>query len=265
MLGPTNSVLHFWGLILIKHKKFYFLLHICGFVCVSTQYIEIWNFRNDLDKILKNLYLTMLEHCLMCFYGGIINSSFDCNTFALLSFFAGQLKILSANCERLFGGRDERMNGGDAVMRIKECHYHHLYLVKYASLLNSLLSPIMFVHVLICSLIICASAMQFSSNDKMSQIFVVEYIVALIMQLFMFIWHCNEVLHLSNKIDDEVYGSAWWSQGIPVRRCLLLLGGQIRKPIMFTAGPFTQLNMDTFITILKASYTYYTLLASKDN
>nr|AOE48046.1 putative odorant receptor OR41 [Athetis lepigone] len=202
-----------------------------------------------------------------CFYGGTVVANFDSTAIVIMTFFTGQLKVLSVNCERLFGDGNEVVNYDEAVKRIKECHMHHLYLVKFSSVLNSLLSPVMFLYVIICSLMICASAVQLTMEDtgNMQRIWIAEYLIALIAQLFLYCWHSNAVLSQSNQVDDAVYLSAWWSQNVRIRRSLLLLGGQLRKTIAFTAGPFTMLNMATFVAILKGSYSYYTLLAKKEN
>uniref|UniRef100_A0A2A4IZ79 Odorant receptor n=1 Tax=Heliothis virescens TaxID=7102 RepID=A0A2A4IZ79_HELVI len=208
-----------------------------------------------------------LYQMLACFYGGTVVANFDSTAIVIMTFFAGQLKVLSVNCEQLFGDGNELVNYDEAVKRIKECHLHHYYMVKFSSVLNSLLSPVLFLYVIICSLMICASAVQLTTEGtgNMQRIWIAEYLMALIAQLFLYCWHSNDVLYMSNKVDDGVYSSAWWSQNVRVRRSLLLLGGQLRRPIIFTAGPFTSLNMATFMAILKGSYSYYTLLAKKDD
>nr|ALM26216.1 odorant receptor 27 [Athetis dissimilis] len=201
------------------------------------------------------------------FYGGTVVANFDSTAIVVMTFFTGQLQILSVNCERLFGDGNEVVNYDEAVKRIKECHLHHLYMVKFSSELNSLLSPIMFLYVIICSLMICASAVQLTMENtgNMQRIWIAEYLMALIAQLFLYCWHSNDVLSQSNQVDDAVYISAWWSQNVRIRRSLLLLGGQLRRSIVFTAGPFTMLNMATFVAIMKGSYSYYTLLAKKED
>nr|ARO70245.1 Odorant Receptor 33 [Dendrolimus punctatus] len=97
----------------------------------------------------------------------------------------------------------------------------------------------------------------------MQRLWIAEYLMALITQLFLYCWHSNNVLFMSNKVEDGVYSSAWWSQNVRIRRCVVLLSGQLRKQIVFTAGPFTKLTVPTFIAILKGSYSYYTLLSKK--
>ncbi|KAJ0172114.1 hypothetical protein K1T71_012087 [Dendrolimus kikuchii] len=207
---------------------------------------------------------TAIVHVLICFYGGGVVANFDSNVIVLMFFFVGQLKLISFNCSRLFGD-GEAISYKAALRRIRECHQHHVDLVKFSAILNSLLSPVMFLYVIICSLMICASALQLTTEctSNMQRLWIAEYLMALIAQLFLYCWHSNDVLFMSNKVEDGVYSSAWWSQNIRIRRCVLLLGGQLRKQIVFTAGPFTQLTVATFVAILKGSYSYYTLLSKK--
>ncbi|XP_073959105.1 uncharacterized protein isoform X2 [Choristoneura fumiferana] len=177
-------------------------------------------------------WVVFVEHSLIVFYGGGIVASYDANAVVLMSFFCGQLELLSANCKELFDNGSGLVNYSDTMNRIKMYHNHHLSLIKYSKILNSLLSPVLFLYVIICSLMICASA---------------------------------TLLTTSEQVDQGVYESDWWQCGMRVRRCVLLLGGQLRRTILFTAGPFTTLTVSTFVTILKWSYSYYTLLSNNED
>ncbi|KAJ8709314.1 hypothetical protein PYW07_009140 [Mythimna separata] len=211
--------------------------------------------------------IATLYQIFVTFYGGLVVANFDSTAIVIMTFFTGQLKVLSVNCENLFGDGNEPVSYDEAVKRIKDCHLHHLYMMKFSSQLNDLLSPVMFLYVIICSLMICASAVQLTTEGTgtMQRIWIAEYLMALIAQLFLYCWHSNDVLYMSMQVDDGVYSSAWWSQNVRIRRSLLLLGGQLRSTITFTAGPFTMLDMATFVAILKGSYSYYTLLSQKED
>ncbi|XP_069361944.1 odorant receptor Or2-like isoform X8 [Maniola hyperantus] len=174
-------------------------------------------------------------------------------TMVLMTFFAGQLDLLKLKCSLLFGDGEEDISYRDAVKRIRDCHQHHVLLVKYSKIMNSLLSPVLFLYVIICSLMICASAVQLTTDGttSMQQVWIAEYLLALVAQLFLYCWHSNKVLFMSLKVDEGVYSSAWWSQGARVRRSVALLGGQLAKTVVFTAGPFTKLTAATFITTVQ--------------
>lgn len=75
-------------------------------------------------------WITVLLHILVVIHGGGVVANFDCTAVVIMSFFTGQLKLLSVNCSRLFSDGNEVIHYDEAVHRINECHYHHLYLVK---------------------------------------------------------------------------------------------------------------------------------------
>ncbi|XP_038207509.1 odorant receptor 43a-like [Zerene cesonia] len=228
----------------------------------SLPYPEILSSWAPFDKSRGYGYAVMVvEHILMCIYGSLTVASYDSNAVVLMTFFFGQLKILKENCKRVF--IDDR--NSQSVQRIFECHHHHVQLIKHAKILNSVLSPVLFLYIVICSLMICASATQLTEEGTttMQQLYITEYLGALVTQLFIYCWHSNKVYAMSRTVVDGVYFSQWWSQGVRMRRNVLLLSGQMNKIIAFSAGPFTDLNISTFVAILKASYSYYTFLKQK--
>lgn len=79
-------------------------------------------------------WVSIVEHSLICFYGGGIVANYDANSVALMSFFCGQLELLNANCKALFDSSSGIVNYSEALNRIKICHKHHLSLIKYCLL-----------------------------------------------------------------------------------------------------------------------------------
>ncbi|KAL4713009.1 hypothetical protein ACJJTC_014643 [Scirpophaga incertulas] len=234
-----------------------------------TAYPEIMSSWLPFDRT-KGLgyWASVVEHVLICVYGGGVIATYDTNAVVLMNFFAGQLKLLNVNCSRLFSSDKKNIDKhNNKILSIKELLTHHLSLTRYAKILDDQLSPVMFLYVIVCSLMICSSAIQLTKEGttSMQRIWLAEYLVAIITQLFLYCWHSNEVLIMSIEADRGIYYSGWWRQNVRLRRCVLILAGRLRKTFVFSAGPFTKLNLATFIAILKGAYSYYTILSNKDN
>ncbi|VVD03127.1 unnamed protein product [Leptidea sinapis] len=89
------------------------------------------------------------------------------------------------------------------------------------------------------------------SLDKLGlsqKLLVLEYTVALV----------------SSWVDRGVFNSNWWVGDVKKRRLLLLLAGKMSNPFIFKAGPFTVLSVQTFVDIMKGSYSFYTLFTCVD-
>ncbi|XP_063832633.1 odorant receptor Or2-like [Ostrinia nubilalis] len=213
-------------------------------------------------------YMTMPGYMVSCVIqivmsiqgSGIIAAS-DANAITIMTFMKGQMQILKAKCVKLF----ENLNGNpeEFSRRVMECHRHHTFLVKQSEVFDKLLSPVMFIYVLICSMSICCSVVQFFSSGATAaqKLWVIQYTSAQIAQLFLFCWHGNEVFVESKDVDQGVYESDWWKANPRMRKQVLLLAGKLNRPILYTAGPFSRLTVPTFISIIKGSYSFFTLFA----
>lgn len=49
------------------------------------------------------------------------------------------------------------------------------------------------------------------------------------------------------------YESEWWAHGIKYQRDLMILTLQFKKQIVFSAGPFTNLTVATFLSVSSKS------------
>ncbi|XP_034835764.1 odorant receptor Or2-like isoform X3 [Maniola hyperantus] len=227
----------------------------------SEPYPQILSSWFPFDKTKMPGYLVAVTvHIIMTSQGAGVVGVYDTNAVAIMSFLKGQMMILRHKSQRIFG----EVNGiprDDVLDNIKECHrLHNLYIEQY-KIFNSIISPVMFIYVLVCSITICCSVVQLSLGEiTMSQkLWVIEFTMALAVQLLLYCWHSNEIAYESHGVDRGVYSSNWWRGDVQVRRQVLLLAGKLSPSFILQAGPFTNFSMATFIDILKGSYSFYTL------
>nr|AXF48793.1 odorant receptors OR49.1 [Lobesia botrana] len=193
-------------------------------------------------------------------YGGGWITSFDTNAIVTMVFFRGELQLLRRDTAIIFGNETCPVSFEEARKRFKECHRRHVNLVKYSRLFDSCLSPIMLFYMFVCSVMLCVTAYQITSETSVTQkVLQVEYLVFGVSQLFMYCWHSNDVMHISRDLINGPFESTWWCKTVH-RKDLAILMTQYRKEIVFSAGPFMKLTVPTFISILKGAYSYYTLL-----
>ncbi|XP_059051773.1 odorant receptor Or2-like [Achroia grisella] len=227
----------------------------------SEMYPEIISSWFPFDKTKKPGYIiASVIHILMSTYGALAIGACDMFAITVLTFIKGQLIILNKKCIKIFASNYSESNILEAI---RDCHRRHNILLKIYQLYDSLLSPVMYIYVLICSVMICCNVVQFTSNDisAAQKLWILQYTFYLISQLFLFCWHSNEVLIESIKVDGGVYTSEWWKGDVQTRKQILLLSAKLNTKFIMHAGPFTVLSVPTFIDILKASYSFYTLFS----
>ncbi|XP_037967190.1 odorant receptor Or2 isoform X1 [Plutella xylostella] len=190
--------------------------------------------------------------------GGWI-SSYDTNAIVIMVFFKAELQLIKNRCSKIFEVDDEE----EIMNRIKECHRRHNVLVKYVKQFDSCLSPVMFLYMIACSVMLCSSLYQTTSQASFTQkLLTTPYLLLGVSQLFMYSWHGNEVSFMSNELIRGIYESGWWKKAT-VRREIILLVGTLDRPIEFTAGPFFNLTIAVFVRILKGAYSYYMIIIKK--
>ncbi|CAG5042587.1 unnamed protein product [Parnassius apollo] len=105
------------------------------------------------------------------------------------------MDLLRERCKQIFSTNSLDVDHKQAEAIIWELHEIYVLLTKNFQLFNSLLSPVMFFYVIMCSLKLCFSAFELTStNDATQKLLVAEYLVFGITQLFLFCWHSNDVL-----------------------------------------------------------------------
>uniref|UniRef100_A0A0K8TU74 Odorant receptor n=1 Tax=Epiphyas postvittana TaxID=65032 RepID=A0A0K8TU74_EPIPO len=206
-------------------------------------------------------WITVVWHTGLCAYGATIMAAYDTSVMVILVYFGGKLDLLRERCKEMLVVAGEVKTDKDADAAVKQLHEIHVMLLKHSRLFNSVLSPVMFVYVVMCSLMICASAFQLTSaTNKTQKLLMAEYLIFGIAQLFMFCWHSNDVIYKSRNVMMGPYESKWWTASLQLRKSVVILQGQLRIVHIYTAGPFTDLTLSTFVAILKGAYSYYTLL-----
>ncbi|XP_026328866.1 odorant receptor 13a-like [Hyposmocoma kahamanoa] len=206
-------------------------------------------------------WITVIWHICMCAYGGSLVAAYDTSIIVIMKFFGGKLDLLRERAKLVLGPPGNRISD-DEVKRMLRClHHEHILLIKQSRLFNSLLSPVMFLYVAMCSLNLCAVAFQLTSATSATQkLFLAVFFLFVIAQIFIYCWQSNDVLVKSKQLTLGPYESEWWAANAKQMQYALMLAGQFRIQCVFTAGPFASLTLPTFITIVKGAYSYYTLL-----
>ncbi|CAG9785337.1 unnamed protein product [Diatraea saccharalis] len=126
--------------------------------------------------------------------------------------------------------------------------YQSFYIFRHSRLFNSLQSRVMFFYVIVCSVMLCACAYQLTAATSAMQILVqVEYLIFGLSELFLFCWHSNEVMLKSEDVVLGPYESQWTGISRKHKKNIILLIGQLQNRLVYTAGPFTDLTVATFI------------------
>ncbi|XP_060524083.1 odorant receptor Or2-like [Cylas formicarius] len=82
----------------------------------------------------------------------------------------------------------------------------------------------------------------------------------MISAVFVFAWSANEVKVQSLLLADALYDSQWYKYNEAAKKMVLTMMVRAQKPLLLTIGPFGALTTESALAIIRASYSYVTLM-----
>lgn len=147
--------------------------------------------------------------------------------------------------------------------QLGRCALHSNMIYRFTRDIQSTFGTIIFFQFLSNCVIICLIAF----NVSQMKVYIPEeligmltYMCCMTYQIFIFCWHGNE-LHLhSVRIVLAAYSSSWFSGTEGFKRALQIVMLRAQRPFTLSAGRIMLLSLDTFVQIMRMSYSFFTVL-----
>nr|QJX74318.1 odorant receptor 39 [Ceracris kiangsu] len=187
---------------------------------------------------------------------------------------ATQLRLLFLRIKDLrIGGRDAvKLSIGDDIRHERmfgelcTCIQIHQQLVRYLTFVGKVMDPIAMTQVVFSVLIACVTLFQATySADSNAAFRCVGFLPTPGAQVFLYCWGAHNLMEQSAAVSEAAYSCCWVEASGRFKRALCLLMCRAQRPLVLTAGGLLRINRPTFISLLKASYSYYTLLGRINN
>ncbi|XP_018329676.1 odorant receptor 43a-like [Agrilus planipennis] len=91
------------------------------------------------------------------------------------------------------------------------------------------------------------------------------YMGAMVYQLGIYTSYGNEITLKSGDVLQGIYFSDWVPRSLEFKKTMLMNMARLKKPIYFTIGKFSPLTLATFVSILRAAYSFFAVLKSSTN
>ncbi|XP_045496734.1 odorant receptor 94a-like [Colias croceus] len=217
-----------------------------------------------------NFYITSLYVWITTTWLAFSNTTMDVTISTLLSQSKAQLSILCYNLSTIVEQSKEessRINESLSTIlqrRFKDILLHHMEIVKFTKSIENIFGNVLAYQFLIGGWIICASVyrlvdIEFGSLQFFSML---TYITCIMFEMFICCYYGSEVTYESIKLTDAAYCMDWVDMPVEIRKSLIIFMEGIKRPIRTMAGHIIPLSNDTFISVVKSSYSFYALLKS---
>ncbi|XP_013170504.1 PREDICTED: odorant receptor Or1-like [Papilio xuthus] len=147
-------------------------------------------------------------------------------------------------------------------LKLIECIKQHQGVVSFTKLVEDAFHTFLFFQLIGSVGLICMSALRISVVDWRSLQFasIVTYLLVMISQLFVSCWCGHELTATSEDLHTVLYKCAWYEQDVKFKRALYFVMMRMSRPIVLKAGHYVTLSRQTFVSILRMSYSYFAVL-----
>ncbi|XP_047503804.1 odorant receptor Or1-like [Pieris napi] len=218
--------------------------------------------------------LTYIHQCVAVGLSATVNVSVDTVVTSLVALCCCRLQLLALSLQTLFDDLPLQTTGllhpsvePVAWDRLRECIQQHQTTLKATVFLQRCFSLPVLAQFTVSVFIICATAYQLSveTANFIRTASMIFYLVVMMYQVFVYCYQGNEIQVESEAVCDAAYVSEWLVCTPRMRRALVLLMTRTRCPVILSAGGLVNLSLKTFMGIIKASYTFFTVLQGAGN
>nr|QLI62064.1 odorant receptor 21 [Streltzoviella insularis] len=139
---------------------------------------------------------------------------------------------------------------------------HYNDIVQSSQKIEEIFGNAVFVQFIFTGWIICTTAYRMinMSPGSIEFLSMILYILCVMTQPYLYCFYGNELMYESDKLMNSAYAMDWLMIAPTQRRYLIIFMERIKRPIQPKAGFVIPLSANTFLTILRTSYTFYAFL-----
>ncbi|XP_037821946.1 odorant receptor 56a [Lucilia sericata] len=145
------------------------------------------------------------------------------------------------------------------------CVKEQINLRWFTNELQSLIKIPVFSDFIIFSVLICFLfyAIAAGNLSKMDYLFIAIYLFVMSFILWLYHWHATLIAECNDELSFALYSSPWYKFPVNVQKSIRLMMMESNTPLIMKAI-FVELNLKTFIDVVRGAYSYFSILNSLD-
>ncbi|KAF3054560.1 Odorant receptor 016 [Nylanderia fulva] len=195
--------------------------------------------------------LAFVHQLIASFMATLVNVGCDSLIFGLLANVCCQFEILTYRLKGIMLHSDG----------LRNCVEQHCKIFKLAFLVNSKFRTVIGVQFLMSMFVVCFNLYEISILKlDVRCIRLAIFMTAMLTQIFIYCWYGNQVRFKSRQFLDNLFEIEWFTLDNNLKKSLLIMMERTVMPIEITSAYTISVNLDSFIGVLKTSYSAYNLL-----
>ncbi|KAK9309040.1 hypothetical protein QLX08_001219 [Tetragonisca angustula] len=188
-------------------------------------------------------------------FSALLHVACDSFIWALLMFTCNQIEIFGHRLKHIRRDQNETT---------RLCIRYHNLIYRFATMINKEFKSVIFVQFATSTLTICINLyILTAANISFERILqLIMYSSCMLTQIYIFCWYGNEVKLKSLDISNMIFELDWLPLKKTTKHDLLMIMMRATSPIEVTSGHVVTMNLQSFMILLKTSYSAYNLLQS---
>nr|ALD51470.1 odorant receptor 68 [Locusta migratoria] len=214
--------------------------------------------------------------CLSAAYVSQISFGVDCLFAAVMILVATQLEILGQrlvnlrNGRRVAGRREKeqlaRKTGESMYDDLRLCVETHQEILRFMTQLQDTMSPMAMTQFAVSVVIVCMALFQATFSEDISAVLkCVLFLPIPTGQVYLYCWAANNVTEQAEAVSAAAYSCNWVDASERFKQSMRIILSRSQKPLVLRAGRLYPINREAFLSLVNASYSYYTLLSQMND
>ncbi|KAL0116268.1 hypothetical protein PUN28_011241 [Cardiocondyla obscurior] len=183
--------------------------------------------------------------------GSMVNVACDSLICGLLLHVCCQIEILECRLKKISHGQNS----------LRDCVRQHDCIFKFAFMINEKFKIIIAIQFVVSTLVVCSNLYQLAKVTLSAQCFpLILYTCSMLTQILIYCWYGNEVKLKSVELVTNIFEMGWLTMKESKRQNLLIIMNRSLIPIEFSSAYILTMNLDSFVSLLKTSYSAFNLL-----
>ncbi|KAK5647662.1 hypothetical protein RI129_002554 [Pyrocoelia pectoralis] len=195
------------------------------------------------------------------------NSSIDTITTSLMGITAAQLDILYEKIIYIQNEAPESDDNEDKnVLKVlRQFVEHHNAIIHLIESVEEVFTVGLFAQFTCSIIVICNTVFYIIVIATINSQFIMllNYIIILVIQLFMYCWYGNEIMLKSVQLGEACYKIDWYNRDKSVGQFLFIIMERSKRPLTVTTVKLSTLSLTAFKSLLQWSYSCLALLLKK--
>ncbi|XP_070156659.1 odorant receptor Or1-like [Polyergus mexicanus] len=196
-------------------------------------------------------YIIYFRQLISLTAAAVVNVACDCLINAMMLHIYCQIELLECRLKKCLRGR---VNFG-------ECVYHHDHIYKFAYMINEKFKVIIAFQFTVSMLVVCSNLYQVAKITLSAEyIPLMLYTFCMAFQILIYCWYGNQVKLKSTQLSHEIFGMDWTNVDKKIKESLIMIMNRSLRPIEFSSIHIVTVNLDSFVKLIKTSYSVYSIL-----